>query len=258
MTSAEVDAKAIFVAHLAIIDRLIAAQCRRHGLRDAERDEFDSWVKARFVESDYAALRKFAGRSSITTYLATVLANLFRDYCNATWGRWRPSAQALRMGPHAIRLEQLLYRDQHSQRDAMAILLAAFSDLDESAVRKLIASLPPRTSNDDVSLDEFAETDTALAARDGDDSRTAHRDIEAVEAAVRNVVGELPPEEAVILQMRYWSGCSVADIARAMHVDQKGLYRRLDALHTRLRLACEARGIDRARVADILMQEATL
>jgi hypothetical protein len=45
---------------------------------------------------------------------------------------------------------------------------------------------------------------------------------------------------------------SVADIARALQLKQKPLYRRIEAIQVRMRSALEARGIDRATASDFL------
>jgi len=55
--------------------------------------------------------------------------------------------------------------------------------------------------------------------------------------------------------MRFWDGVSVADIARSLRLDQKLLYRRLDAIEKRLRLLLAERGVDRERARDLLSAE---
>ena len=47
----------------------------------------------------------------------------------------------------------------------------------------------------------------------------------------------------------------IADIARALNLKQKPLYRRLDRLLQRLRAALEAAGIDRLEACDIVNRE---
>src|SRR5215212_7376883 len=103
--------EAMFLANLSLIDRIIAVTARRNALGGADAEDFGAWTKGRLVEGDYAILRKFNQRSSLATYLTVVITNLLRDYRNSRWGRWRPSAEARRCGPVAVRLEELLYRD---------------------------------------------------------------------------------------------------------------------------------------------------
>lgn len=246
------DLEQLFLAALPTIDRIVAVQARRHGLSAADADDFGAWAKARLVERDYAVLRKFGGRSSLQTYLASVLANLFRDYRNSRWGRWRPSAAAKRLGPTAIRLEELLYRDGRSLREAVEILRTAGETLHESELAQLVARIPQRARAGELNLDAVPGSDANLVFHpDGLVDRDEEA-LRAVEDALRALVEELPAEDALILRMRFWHGTSVADIARTLGLDQKGLYRRIEAIQARLRTALEARGVNRALASEIL------
>ena len=74
------DLESLYNEHLPHIDRLLAVLARRHGLSPNAAAKFAAWAKARLIADDYALLAKFRGQSSVTTYLAVVLANLYRDY----------------------------------------------------------------------------------------------------------------------------------------------------------------------------------
>src|SRR5882672_2358170 len=92
----------LLLANLAWIERVVGALARRHGLSADDRADFASWVKLKLVEHDYRVLQRFRGESTITTYLTTVIAMVYRDYRAHRWGRWRPSAAALRLGRLAV------------------------------------------------------------------------------------------------------------------------------------------------------------
>lgn len=62
-------------------------------------------------------------------------------------------------------------------------------------------------------------------------------------AALANALAALPPEDQLLLQMRYWSGLSVARIAVMTGHEQKGLYRRFERLAAELRRRLEAAGL---------------
>jgi RNA polymerase sigma factor for flagellar operon FliA len=250
-TSPASDPERDFLSSLPLVDRTIAIQARRHGLSAADAEDFGAWAKARLIGDDYAVFRKFGGRSSLATYLAVVLANLFRDYRNSRWGRWRPSVAAKRLGPTAIRLEELLHRDGHSMREAVEVLRSAGVALAERELVRLAACLPQRVPAAEVSLDALPQGAPDLVAP----PRPAAWDeevVRAVERTLRALVDELPPEDGLILRMHYWDDVSVADVARLLRLEQKPLYRRLAALETRLRAALEARGIDRGLASEIL------
>jgi RNA polymerase sigma factor (sigma-70 family) len=240
----------VFLENLALIERIIAGQCRRHLLDRADADDYASWAKEKLIENDYAVLCKFAGRSSLATFLTSVLANLFCDYRNSQWGRWRPSAAALRLGPIAIRLEELLYRDGYGLREASELLRATGVELSDAEIARLVATIPARERQPEVSLDAVIRTDDepSTAMCDWDRDETARR----VEQIVNQLVDELPAEDAFILRLRFWSATTVADISRSLKLDQSALYRRLKDIELRLNRELVARGIDRGVVADLL------
>ena len=252
MTSSAVttcsNSESVFLANLALIDRLITLIARRHALSASDAEDFGSWAREKIIDDDYAVIRKFGGRSSLSTYLTTVLVNLFRDYRNARWGRWRPSAEAKRRGPIAIRLEELIYRDGHRLREAVQILQALGTPLSDADLTRLATALPVRRGHDEVSIESVEATLVAASPgseHDGDDMR-------GLEKLLDSLVASLPAEDAVIMRMRFWSEMSVAEIARTLRIEQKPLYRRLDGIQAKLKAALESRGVDRTRAIEIL------
>jgi RNA polymerase sigma factor for flagellar operon FliA len=241
------DPESEFLANLALIDRLIAITARRHALSAADAEDFGASVRARLIDDDYAVLRKFGGRSSLVAYLTTVVVNVFRDYRNSRWGRWRPSAEAKRRGPIGIRLEELLYRDGHPLREAVQILRSLGAPMTESELVRLAAALPQRQPNDELSLDAAEACAVSVMPSPG-----AARDMEEL---LHSLLAQLPAEDALITRMRFWSDMSVADIARTLRLEQRPLYRRLDGIRARLRADLEARGIDRARATEMLTDD---
>jgi RNA polymerase sigma factor (sigma-70 family) len=245
-----VDPERTFLDNLATIDRVIGVITRRHSLGAADAEEFASWVRARLIDGNYAAIRKFGGRSSLATYLSVVIGNLFLDYRNSIWGRWRPSAAALRLGPLGIRIEELLYREGHSLREAIGVLQSAGVTLTDAEVSRLAAKIPPREKTSEVPL-EKADSAGIIDLRP---NAPAPEESE-VAAAIRAALEQLPSEEQVIVRMRFWDDLTVADIARALRIEQKPLYRKLEGIQKHLRAALTARGIDDERVADVLAGE---
>ena len=108
-----------FLAHLEQVERIIAFVARRRRLDAGEVDEFASVVRLKLIENDYEVLRRFEGRSSLKTYLTVVIQRFYLDYRVSTWGKWRPSAGARRLGPTAVLLERLTARDGMSFPEAV-------------------------------------------------------------------------------------------------------------------------------------------
>ena len=248
-----VDPEKAFLDSLPVIDRVIAIIARRHGLPRADAEEFTAWARARIIDGDYAIIRKFAGRSSLPTYLSVVLTNLFRDYRNSAWGRWRPSAAATRLGPVGIRLEELLYRDGCSVRESVGVLRSAGVALTVGELADLAVRIPQRQPTKEVGLEEL---NVAGAAADSAVDSASFEENGEIASSLRAVVEELSPEDQIITRMRFWSDVSVADIARTLGLEQKPLYRRLESIQERLRTLLAARGIDRERALDVLAGEA--
>ncbi|HEX2281159.1 MAG TPA: hypothetical protein VHG52_05280, partial [Thermomicrobiales bacterium] len=101
----------MFLEHLHVIDQVVLFIARRHHLSREEADDLASAVKLKIIENDYEALRNFRGDCSLRTYFATIANRHFLDTRIAQWGKWRPSAQARRLGPTAVLLDQLMSRD---------------------------------------------------------------------------------------------------------------------------------------------------
>ncbi|NOT06773.1 MAG: sigma-70 family RNA polymerase sigma factor [Gemmatimonadales bacterium] len=256
LSSESSNPESIFLASLPAIDRAVAFIAHRHALADSDAEEFSAWVRAKLIEDGYRVFREFRGQSSLSTYLASVVAFLFRDYRNSRWGRWRPSAIAKRLGPIGIRFETLVYRDGHSAREAAELLKIAGAA--EPEIRLIAKRIPPRTITREVSFDAAAEgTPATGGADDGVTALEAGREAARAAELIRAALGELPPEDQVIVRMRFWDDFSVADIARALGLEQKRLYRRLEAIQASLGAALIARGVTQGRVAELLSRDGT-
>ena len=111
-----------YLQNLGTIERIAACVARRYHLDASEAEEFVQEVRVRLLDNDYAVMRKFEGRSSLSTYLTTVIGRLFMQWRVEQWGKWRPSAEAKRLGPTAITLERLLSRDGLTWSEAVSVL----------------------------------------------------------------------------------------------------------------------------------------
>ena len=249
--AARADGERLFLQQLPVIDRIIAIIGRRNALSASDADEFGAWARGRLTDNDYAILRKFGGRSSMPTYLSVVLGNLFRDYRNSIWGRWRPSAAAVRMGPIGIRLEELLVRDSCPLREAVGILRSAGASESDIELARMAARLPHRQMDREVALDAAGDTipDATPLPLLSSDERSR------VEAALLAAMNELPDEDRVITRLRFWDGVSVADIARALRIEQKPLYRRIEAIQRQLRSAMTHRGVTEQDAREVLSDD---
>jgi DNA-directed RNA polymerase specialized sigma24 family protein len=112
----------LFMSYLDVIEEVIALTCRCRRLNVHERDDFASHVKLKLIENDYGVLAKFRGRCNFKTYLVVVVQRMLVDFWIARRGKWRPSAQARKLGAVAVKMEYLLYREGYSIDECCEIL----------------------------------------------------------------------------------------------------------------------------------------
>lgn len=240
-----------FLDHLPLIERLTAGLARQHAILGSDADDFSSWMKERLIDDGYGVFRKFGRRSRLSTYLSAVLVNLARDYRNAHWGRWRPSAAAMRLGSPALELERLLHRDGYSLREACEILRASDPSLRDKDLARLALQFPMRGRAAEISLDAAIQSGWEPAV---DERKKLDREEELriVGATLMALIEKLSDEDTIIVKMCFWDGLTVAAIARTLRLDQRALYTRLELIREQLRAELEARGIDEARALDLL------
>jgi RNA polymerase sigma factor for flagellar operon FliA len=254
------EAHELLTENLAVIERAIAFAARRHRLDPADAEEFAAVVKLKLVENDYAILRAFEGRSSFATFIGVVVQRMALDFRIHAWGKWHSSVEAKSLGPQAVELEKLLHRDDRSLDDA-APIMAARHGLTRHALEALAAKLPRRfPRHRDVDLEEAhsvavtpsAEVEEPLLAID----RRAASD--RVSTVMAGLMERLPDQDRLILQLRFEGGMSVADIARALLLDQKMTYRRIERNMRELRRELERTGIASGDVADLIGRDEVL
>ena len=246
--------EANFLGALPVIDDVAAQVCRRHRLDAAEADDFKSEVRLHFIERNYEVLRKFEGRCALSTYVNVVVQRVFLDYRNRLWGRWRPSTEARRLGPTAILIERLVTRDGWTLDQAIETLRTNHQIEIDDTVRAFCNSIAARGPARRM----VAEDDAAEVASPGPSAEAnvvlAERDFLAkrVQAALDRARQSLPPTERLILKMRFDDSAAVSDIARALHLEQRPLYRTIERLLQTVGDAMRADGISQADVEALI------
>ncbi|HEX8358924.1 MAG TPA: sigma-70 family RNA polymerase sigma factor [Longimicrobium sp.] len=240
------DAEAIFLKHLEWINRAASKACSKYGVHGPDADDFTARVRMKLVEDDYVVIRRFVGNSEIKTYLLAVVRHLLADLVREQRGRWRVSAAAERLGPPAPELERLVYHDRYTVPQAGEKLrTAGRTALSDTALARMLAELPERTPM----RPEVQEPEKGVDPPG--DSRADERVMEAeagtrraeMLAVLETVIGELDEEDRLIVQMHFARGETVATVARALRLEQKPLYRRVERLRSRLRGLLESAGL---------------
>ncbi|MFA5910466.1 MAG: sigma-70 family RNA polymerase sigma factor [Vicinamibacterales bacterium] len=229
--------------HSETIEAVLAFVSRRHRLAPDDGDEFSSWARLRLIADECAVLRKFRGTSSLRTYLISVVLHLFQDWRNAQWGRWRPSAQARTLGPVAVELEKLVSRDGRDYEEAVETLVTTGQAKSRHECDEVWARLPRRGSRRFTDPDVLDDVPAPAGSTDwlgfDDPHELATRASEALAQALRG----LPPQEQLIIRLRYLDGFTVPRIADAIGGEQKPYYRRIEQIHEKLGASMMAAGV---------------
>jgi RNA polymerase sigma factor for flagellar operon FliA len=246
------DPQELFLSNLDAIDRAISYVCHRNHLSPQDAEEFNSEVKTKLIEANYGVLRKFEGRSSFSTYMTTVIQRLYFQWRVQMWGKWRPSAEAKRLGEKAITLERLLTRDGFTYGEALETLTTGTRAYTRDEVEAIYLRLPERQPRPvlvaSLAPDAAPTVDPDRELFSADRRKTARAAVAAVDGAIAG----MDPESQVILRMRFWNNRKVPEIATALRIDAKRLYKKIDKLLETLRSALEKANIDQSMIADLL------
>lgn len=243
-------------ANLEVIGRIVAAACRRARRYGPDAEDFEASVHLALIENDYAVLRKYEGRCAFSTYLTVVIERLMDDDRNRAIGRWRPSAEAMRLGAAALLLESLVHRDHRTLDEALPLVQAVDASLTRERTEALLRQLPERAPRPQaISID-----DVSVAARPSDETdalalaNEARKLSSRTNDVVRETLAALPSEDRALLQFRFAESMKISDIARMLRLPQRPLYRRLEGLLERFRTSLVAAGVEGSAAADLLQK----
>lgn len=244
----------MFTSSLDLIRRYVRHIGSRRHLNAQDVEEFEAEVHLKLIDDDYAVLRCFEGRSTLSTYLHTVILRAFRDFQTKRWGKWRPSAAARRQGQQAVELERLMHLEGQSFEAACAALSSSQGrPVDIAQLARIAASFPARQAKRAAGAEILLE----LPARGGE-PEAALRERERAETARRaeRLLGEaierLSPEDRMMIRLSYVEGVTVAGIAAALGLEQRPLYRAMERCLRDMRAYLEEHGLKPAEVADLL------
>jgi RNA polymerase sigma factor for flagellar operon FliA len=227
---------------IALLSQIIRDVARAKRLPREDAEDFAQTVQLRFLERRYDILGRFEGRSSLRTYLTIVVGRMLLDWRNSRYGKWRPSAAAVHLGPHAVDLERLTSRDGCSTEEATEILRAQEDAPPLPALRRLADQLPSRPRRRMVPEDalfgvEGPRFEDPIEVRERRQAERRTRD--ALAAALR----QLPTDDRRLIHARYIRGQSVQAVSQARRSDSKALYRRYARVLQSLRGTLLAAGV---------------
>jgi RNA polymerase sigma factor (sigma-70 family) len=251
-----VDPEQFYLAHRLFIDRTAGTICQRHHVSMADRDDFVSIVHMHMISDGYRALRLFEGRAPIEVYLLAVIRQVFQDWRNTQWGRWRPSAEARRRGPVAVLLETLRVRDEVPLDQAIEMMRTNHGVTETpAALHEMAAALPVRLQRAFVSTDAIGgadDIDTHVSVPSGDLAHETAAEADRVSEALDRALAQLPPGDRLLLRLRFDDALPITTLARSQGADYQITYRKLARVLSELRRFLEAAGVSEFDAAQVL------
>ena len=163
-----------------------------------------------------------------------------------------------RSGEVAILLERLTRRDGYAFEEACDLMQTNHQiTMSRPELEAIAARLPHRLRRRFESEDAL----THLAAdQPSIDEIVADRERAVIgarlESALNKAMAALEAQDRLIFELRFRDGRTIAEIARALRLDQKALYRRVDRCLDALLAGLQAGGIDKAQAIEILRSSA--
>jgi len=247
----------LLLANLDTIRRSASFVTAQAGLEPQDREDFESFVKLRLIENDYAVLRGYSELGSLRGYLQVVIRRLFIDFERRRLGRWRSSATARRLGPVAVELETLLYRDGCLLEEATRLLTTRTkAPAKREELLQIWEQLPLRPRLRMVSLESVRDDPADEAWREVAERRVAVT--ERVVEALREELDRLGRRDRLFLYLRFEQGLASTQIARLLGMETRAARDRLKEIVAALRRRLETAGVDAAVLPRLLMSQVEL
>lgn len=188
--------------------------------RDSVMEKY-LFVCQKFAANDFAILRKFrreygSNPPKFSTWLAAVARNLCIDAHRSTHGRRHLPRAVVRLSPLERKVFRLSYWKGYSREEIQHLL---GSEASSSAVADALQRLDDALEGSRAQLPKphirvpFDEEAGAAEEISTDDKEIAEW--------MERWLAELPPQERMILRLKFWEEMTAKEIARAMHLENE-------------------------------------
>jgi len=227
--------------------------CRRRFLEENEAMECHNFVIDGLMASDYRRLRSFKGKSSLKTYLYTLVNALATDFLRSKYGRRRIPVAVQRMGHLAEKIYRLICWQKFSFGEAYDIAvmeeryegdMMAFAAKFESVRNAPCPENPAFVSPENRSGETIHEMPTSEP--DPLERLMAHLDSELrIKAGrvIHKITETLSETEQLLVKLVYGSGLPVTGAARTVGMEQPAARKCLKKILNLYREALLAEGI---------------
>jgi hypothetical protein len=219
--------------------RVIQDIARRNYLAATEIEDFKHAVERALERNGHELLKAFDGRSTWETYLTTVVTRQFFLFQAALWGPWRPTSAALRLGPAAMLLEELVIRDGFGISSAIDWMRTTHRvDLSRHRLLQL--------------AEQLALADTSAATQHAKAPVRSAAAQATIDVALRDALALVTPDERLILELRFRDRQPLTRIAAVLKTDARPLQRRIETALAVIRESLITQGIDADEVERLL------
>jgi RNA polymerase sigma factor (sigma-70 family) len=232
---------------LTLLGQIVRDVARLGRLTPQDQDDFFQSVQLKMLERNYDTFHRFRGQSSLRSYLTVVVKRLLLDWRNATQGKWRPSAAAVRIGPTAIALERLIHRDGHRTSEAIELLKSQGCPDSPGLLMAVVERLPARPRRRVIFDDDLMDS-VAVGFEDPIAATDRRQRESRVRRALRSALRQLSPEDFSLIRLRYREGYTIRRAAERLRVKPAVLYRRMERSLRSLRRSLAAAGVEDASV----------
>ncbi|MFA7060198.1 MAG: sigma-70 family RNA polymerase sigma factor [Pedobacter sp.] len=209
------DPASLFKDNLNTINSAIFSVCKRYGILGDDAEDLGQDIRLTIIADDYRRLRGFRNESSLTTFLYTVINNIFIDQYRKRRGRWRHSEKAMRLGQEAVLLERYCYRDGLPLHEGIEILRTNHgSSTPEEVLHHLFAQIPCKTPRPIPAGEVSIELPDSISLAD-EQLHIARRDKlkEHLEAMILEMEEDFSDDERLILKLHFQEDVPVSKIA---------------------------------------------
>jgi RNA polymerase sigma factor (sigma-70 family) len=246
---------AFWTSQQGVVERAIQIVSRSRRVDPTEAEDLRSEVWLKLLSSPSACL-KFDERSSLGTYLVSIVKNVLLDMRVKQRGKWRPSARSRQMGAIAVELDRLVRREGHAPAQAVETLRSKGHVIGEDIVDAVVRHPLQRRAHADPMVLESLPSPAPMPDHLLLNSEYQRAATQAVIALAR-ALARIPAEDRVLLQRRFVKAETIASIANGDRHYQKQLYRKIQSLLGQLRAMVEGDGVQARNLHGLALSDLT-
>lgn len=219
---------------------LIQNKCRNNFLDENDQDECYLFIINNLEADNYKKLSKFSQKSSIHTYLTTLVNNLVIDFRRKKYGRRRFPAMIKQLGEWAQAVYKYVCWQKFSYADAYDFLVVEnlFNgtwedfELDIDVIRRAPCVQNPKfVSGNDIGSNplenapakELNPLDALVDSFDREKKKTA---VQVIQAITRN----MPQEDRLLIKLVYGSDHKIPQASKVLGISAQQARRRLKTI----------------------------